>query len=192
MVRFTVTVCACIRIWPELPKQDVAVPTNSPRLLSTSHVTRCFLTGVRPPRTAVKRGQNRIDERARGEALGVFSGEKIFSWDEAGSFTLHLSARFPRGPGSVGRWAVIGSSGPRGRSAGIWVAARLRVRRRGPRRVRRHDPPLTELCPHPVDLRSQHAAAERGQVPANRQHLTLLLVRPAACGESTVPPAMIS
>jgi hypothetical protein len=43
--------------------------------------------------------------------LGVFAGKKVFTCNEGGGFTLQLSARFPVGPGSVGQWAVVDSSG---------------------------------------------------------------------------------
>ena len=54
--------------------------------------------------------------------LGTFSGAKVFTClvgDMAdvehavgvGGFTLHLTAHFPVGPGSIGRWSVVDSWG---------------------------------------------------------------------------------
>jgi hypothetical protein len=41
---------------------------------------------------------------------GIFNGDKIFACDSGETFTLHLNARFPAGPGSVGSWSLLSAS----------------------------------------------------------------------------------
>jgi hypothetical protein len=49
--------------------------------------------------------------------FGIFSGEKIFACDSGETFTLHLNARFPVGPGSVGNWSLLSASDDLGLSS---------------------------------------------------------------------------
>ena len=74
------------------------------------NVESTFVSNIDGCESGVVEGGRAAIPQSRGQ-LGVFAGEKVFACDEGGGFTLLLSARFPAGPGSVGRWAVVDSTG---------------------------------------------------------------------------------
>jgi hypothetical protein len=86
------------------PVHIEAVTSFAPDAVNTftSNIDGCVSGTVTEGRVTVSRGRG---------SLNVFNGEKLFACTDGGGFTLQLNARFPVGPGSLGTWALTGSSG---------------------------------------------------------------------------------